>query len=1055
MRFAACLLCVLAAAMSVGAVTRESYAMRCEVSQHCNVPTLDANAGDRDLDGVVQRVFQVHEQDTAGFSGDQTLLRTSLIERSAFNVTSEGRWLITYTSGQGASATEVDVFVTNVDSTKPTITVCGQAVQSVDAQRQWSPCMGTTAHDHADGDITANLVATMTLPEGTDVPFDKAHADAMYLTPGTYTIHYSVVDSAGNAGSAQKVIHIIDDKIPLIVVSGANPAVVECGADVFVDEGAIAHDEEDGVKPATAYGGYKRSCREILESWPQSASGPYTITFESALDEVTRTREVFCDMETDGGGYTYLSITDGADVSRDDGTVANTCHSHGMQIAVFRSDAQVRELVAKYSTEYLRTVGGVYGTSGAVGMSMATHRMTSADPVASTRWRATDGGSWFVRSTPFAEPSGNYQEGCLLGITDYSPLQVNDDECNYSTGPKYICSTNDKGGPGVLKHLTDAQKTVQSGFPPTTPGTYHLHYAAVDSQNNAAVPVTRGVWIKDLTPPTVTLNGPTAIVQHIGPGDPWVLNDPGAVCTDACDHTINAINATWNDAFDPNALGRWTRHYICTDASGNSATAKRHFYLVAKEDPVLTLRGDDPVTVEAKKGVQFLDEGATCVDGVGVDISSNVIAYGEVVNMGVPGTYLVDFQCTDATGRQAPMLYRTVHVVDTTCPTVNLRGPDLVEVEAGFPYIDEGAIAYDNIAGDMTSLITTDGDTVNTAKAFYSRGSCLEILKEAQKDPDPSKRVLPSGDYFITVTIGAKAVRLQVWCDMQTDGGGYTMYAVRNGPRTSKASDPNGCAAIGMQIAVPRTENHFASMISKFGRDYFKFVPGIVGEEQGDYRAHAMKSSVAQVNSNWKAIDGGSWFIRDTSFTEPDGHYQPGCWLSMDGWTQGDYKFDDSNCDFSVTNYVCSTNDKGGNGVSPVNNVEVSVYPPGAEKGKYVISYHVTDPEGNKECSSPKRTVVVKDTLPPVIDVKLGIDTVVKGQLVSPQGHAIDKVNPDAVPGVLLGERGMLQRMDVGWIAAAVTSAVAAMALLVVQHARGSRSPAAAVAVAVTGPMPV
>merc|ERR1719247_585392 len=221
-----------------------------------------------------------------------------------------------------------------------------------------------------------------------------------------------------------------------------------------------------------------------------------------------------------------------------------------------------------------------------------------------------------------------------------------------------------------------------------------------------------------------------------------------------------------------------------------------------------------------------------------------------------------------------------------------------------------------------------------------------------------------------------------------------------------------------------------------------------------------MKSSVSQVSTNWKAIDGGSWFIRDTPFTEPDGHYQPGCWLSMDGWTKGDYKFDDSNCDFSVTNYICSTNDKGGNGVSPVNNVEVSVYPPGAEKGKYVINYHVTDPAGNKECSSPKRTVVVKDTLPPVIDVKLGIDTVVKGQLVSPQGQAIDKVNSDAVAidqgaqeiasGALLGEGGVLQRMDVGWVAAAVASAVAAVALLVMQRAWGLRSPAA-----VNGRMPV
>ena len=55
--------------------------------------------------------------------------------------------------------------------------------------------------------------------------------------------------------------------------------------------------------------------------------------------------------------------------------------------------------------------------------------------------------------------------------------------------------------------------------------------------------------------------------------------------------------------------------------------------------------------------------------------------------------------------------------------------------------------------------------------------------------------MLPSGDYFITVRVGTKAVRLQVWCDMVTDGGGYTMYPVRNGAKTRKQSDDDDCAA--------------------------------------------------------------------------------------------------------------------------------------------------------------------------------------------------------------------------------------------------------------------
>merc|ERR1711990_1071068 len=45
-----------------------------------------------------------------------------------------------------------------------------------------------------------------------------------------------------------------------------------------------------------------------------------------------------------------------------------------------------------------------------------------------------------------------------------------------------------------------------------------------------------------------------------------------------------------------------------------------------------------------------------------------------------------------------------------------------------------------------------------------------------------------------------------------------------------------------------------------------------------------------------------------------------------------------------------------------------------AEVGKYVIRYYVNDKAGNDECTIRKRTIVVKDTLPPVISLKYGRD---------------------------------------------------------------------------------
>lgn len=33
--------------------------------------------------------------------------------------------------------------------------------------------------------------------------------------------------------------------------------------------------------------------------------------------------------------------------------------------------------------------------------------------------------------------------------------------------------------------------------------------------------------------------------------------------------------------------------------------------------------------------------------------------------------------------------------------------------------------------------------------------------------------------------------------------------------------------------------------------------------------------------TDWQALDGKQWWIRDTVFTEPNGDYTAGCWLAL------------------------------------------------------------------------------------------------------------------------------------------------------------------------------
>ena len=53
-----------------------------------------------------------------------------------------------------------------------------------------------------------------------------------------------------------------------------------------------------------------------------------------------------------------------------------------------------------------------------------------------------------------------------------------------------------------------------------------------------------------------------------------------------------------------------------------------------------------------------------------------------------------------------------------------------------------------------------------------------------------------------------ETTKVKVYCDMYTDGGGYTMYAVQNGTRTSRITDPDSCQSLGLQLAIPRTKDH-------------------------------------------------------------------------------------------------------------------------------------------------------------------------------------------------------------------------------------------------------
>jgi hypothetical protein len=90
--------------------------------------------------------------------------------------------------------------------------------------------------------------------------------------------------------------------------------------------------------------------------------------------------------------------------------------------------------------------------------------------------------------------------------------------------------------------------------------------------------------------------------------------------------------------------------------------------------PVITLNGNAMISINL--GDTFTDPGATAVDNIDGDISSNIVVSGDVVDINTPGTYIITYNVSDAAGNAALEVTRTVEVlVPSTKPTTSAPVP--------------------------------------------------------------------------------------------------------------------------------------------------------------------------------------------------------------------------------------------------------------------------------------------------------------------------------------------------------------------------------------------
>ena len=111
----------------------------------------------------------------------------------------------------------------------PTISLLGDSTVNLQAGDAYIDA-GATAIDAEDGDLTASIVISN--------PVDTS-------VGGTYSVSYSVTDSAGNEASVTRTVIVVQGAIPVITLNG-EPSVTTYIGDAYLDAGAVATDAEDG-----------------------------------------------------------------------------------------------------------------------------------------------------------------------------------------------------------------------------------------------------------------------------------------------------------------------------------------------------------------------------------------------------------------------------------------------------------------------------------------------------------------------------------------------------------------------------------------------------------------------------------------------------------------------------------------------------------------------------------------------------------------------------------------------------------------------------------------
>ena len=516
---------------------------------------------------------------------------------------------------------------------------------------------------------------------------------------------------------------------------------------------------------------------------------------------------------------------------------------------------------------------------------------------------------------------------------------------------------------------------------PNTPGSYSLRYQATDPSGNVAVSSeARTVTVADTLAPSLELVGPINATHECGA----TYADPGATASDLCAGDLTgAVVATQTG--DPNLPGTLTINYSVTDPSGHTTVAAQPRVVNVTDTlpPVLVLMGSATQAQECAS--PYTDPGATAMDGCFGDVTSRITRAG-TVDPSVVGSYSLTYSVTDPAGHSANAS-RTVNVTDTEPPLIGFNGPISMPLECGSPWVDPGATASDECAGDLPAVPTgaPDPETVgtysfgyqatdpsgNTGTSLVSRTvTVLDTVPPTIVVTPPLDQQLECGDVYVDP--GATATDV---C-----AGPVPVTATREGSSTTpgqfiirySAQDPAGNSVTSPVARTVRINDNTPPVLTLLGPATVMLECATPYNDPGATAADACFGDLSGSILVFGEVDTTSPAIYTLEYqvTDPAGNWATPVTRTVN---VGDREppvvtivgplNQNVECGTQYADQGALANDAC-NGPLPA---EPTSLPDTSTAGIYTFWYQATDLSGNTGTSAQGRTVTVIDVVPPTL----------------------------------------------------------------------------------------